>query len=344
MAPLVEHHYYGRRGSPWKPEPLTTDTRCLRRVAGAGRGAVPCGREVKPQLHRPGICTKIRRMLTATTIADLRRLVAGARQEGKRIGFVPTMGCLHEGHLALMREAKKRDDMVVVSIFVNPTQFGPGEDYERYPRDLAQDTRLAEGVGVEVIFAPGVDEMYPPGNATYVEVTGTLVAGLCGPHRPGHFRGVATVVAKLLVVVSPDRAYFGEKDYQQLQVIRRMVTDLALPVEIVPVPTVREADGLAMSSRNRYLSPAERAAAPTLYRALLAAREVVAAGERSGRAITAAARCVLAQAPEFRLQYLELVDAETLSPLDSLDRPAVLAAAAYLGDTRLIDNIRLLPA
>ena len=282
-------------------------------------------------------------MWTATAMGELRERLAAARAAGKSVGLVPTMGYFHEGHLTLMREARKRDDLVVVSLFVNPTQFGRGEDYARYPRDPEGDARAAAGAGVDLLFTPTVTEMYPPGDATGVEVSGPLVSGLCAPHRPGHFRGVATVVAKLCALAAPDRAYFGEKDYQQLQVIKRMAVDLKLPVEVVPVPTVREADGLAMSSRNAYLDPEERAAAPSLYRALAAAREAVARGEREGQGIIRAASEILGAQPQLRLQYLELVDAEQLTPLARLEQPGVLAVAAYLGKTRLIDNMRLEP-
>jgi len=282
-------------------------------------------------------------MQTLCTAAQLRTCLAPVRRAGQSIGLVPTMGCFHQGHLALMREARRQEGVVVVSLFVNPTQFGPQDDLARYPRDPEGDARAAAGVGVDVLFTPSEQEMYGPADSTWVTVTGTLVEGLCGPHRPGHFRGVATVVCKLFGLVQPDRAYFGEKDYQQLQVIRHMTADLKLPIEIVPVPTVREADGLAMSSRNAYLDPQERAAAPILYRALQAARQAVEHRERMGRGIVARASEIIAQEPRLKLQYLELVDADTLAPLPRLDRPGVLAVAAYLGTTRLIDNIRLDP-
>lgn len=280
-------------------------------------------------------------MVTISAVAELRRYLAAARDQGKSVGLVPTMGYFHDGHLDLMRQARAREGVVVVSLFVNPTQFGPGEDFERYPRNPEGDAAAAAGVGVDVLFTPAVEEMYPPGDCTAVEVAGPLVSGLCGAHRPGHFRGVATVVTKLFTIAMPDRAYFGEKDYQQLQVIRRLTADLRLPIEIVPVPTVREADGLAMSSRNAYLTPEQRAAAPTLRRALLAAARTAAEGERDGQGIVATAAEVLHETPALKLQYLELVDAEELTPVAVLDRPAVLAVAAYLGQTRLIDNITI---
>jgi pantoate--beta-alanine ligase len=224
---------------------------------------------------------------------------------------------------------------------VNPTQFPPGEDFERYPRDLTADARLCAEAGVDLVFAPSVDEMYPPGNATVVDVTGTLVEGFCGPFRPGHFQGVATVCARLFNIARADRAYFGQKDYQQLCVIQRMVADLRFPLTIVPVPTVREADGLAMSSRNAYLSPEERAAAPVLYRALQRAEQAYAAGERDTAALLALVTETIASEPPARLQYAEARDADTLEPVARADRPIVIALAAYLGTARLIDNIVL---
>lgn len=254
------------------------------------------------------------------------------------------MGALHEGHLTLMRRARAECGYVVVSIFVNPTQFVAGEDFARYPRDLETDLRTCASAGVDLVFAPSVEEMYPPGDSTWVEVTGLLVEGLCAPHRPGHFRGVTTVCAKLFNIIGPDRAYFGEKDYQQLLVIRQMVRDLKMPLEIVPVPTVRDPDGLALSSRNSYLSPQERQAALALSRGLFAARELAARGEKEAEVLLAAARAVIEAEPRVRLQYLELRDAETLASMARLDRPAVLAVAAFVGQARLIDNVLLRPA
>jgi pantoate--beta-alanine ligase len=275
------------------------------------------------------------------TVAEVRARVAAARATGKTIGFVPTMGALHEGHLTLIRRARAECGYVVVSIFVNPTQFAPGSDFDKYPRDLEGDARKAEAASAELVFAPSVAEIYPPGDSTVVEVTGQLVDCLCGPRRPGHFRGVTTVCARLFNIVGADRAYFGEKDYQQLLVIRRMVRDLHLPVEIVAVPTVREADGLAMSSRNAYLSPEERKAAAALPRGLFAARDRFAAGERDGAALIAAAREVIGSEPLVTLEYLELRDAETLAEVKRVEGRAVLALAAYVGSARLIDNMIL---
>jgi pantoate--beta-alanine ligase len=275
------------------------------------------------------------------TAAEVRERVGAARADGKTIGLVPTMGALHEGHLTLMRRARAECGCVVVSIFVNPTQFVAGEDFARYPRDLESDSKLCGSVGADLIFAPEVSEVYPPGDSTWVEVTGTLVEGMCAPHRPGHFRGVTTVCARLFNIVSPDRAYFGEKDYQQLQVVKRMVRDLKLPLEVVPVPTVREADGLAMSSRNAYLSPEERKAAVSLSRGLSAARDLTAEGEREAAAIIVAARKMIEAEPLVCLQYLELRDAETLETVTRVERPVVLAVAAFAGNARLIDNVVL---
>jgi len=252
------------------------------------------------------------------------------------------MGYLHEGHLALVRRARAENDEVVVSIFVNPLQFGPHEDYERYPRDLARDLRLLEPEGVGLVFAPPVEEMYPPGFATAVEVSGPLAERLEGAARPGHFRGVATVVTRLLNLVQPHRAYFGWKDAQQVLVVRRVVQDLALPVEIVPVPTVREADGLAMSSRNVYLSPEERAAAAALPRALFAALARFQQGERDAEVLRQLVHAALAQTP-VRLEYVSVSDRETFQELARVDRPALLLVAAWVGTTRLIDNVPLDP-
>jgi pantoate--beta-alanine ligase len=262
-----------------------------------------------------------------------------ARARGERIAFVPTMGYLHAGHLALIEEGRRRADRVALSIFVNPIQFGPSEDLARYPRDLPGDLRKAGGAGAEVAFVPEVAAMYPPGFQTYVQVR-ELEQGLCGAQRPGHFVGVATVVLKLFNIVRPHLAIFGEKDFQQLAVLTRMVADLAVPVEIVPLPTVREADGLAMSSRNVYLAPEARARAVALSRGLAAARARRGAGETGAEALLAAARAEILPAVD-RLEYLELRDASSLAPLALVDRPAVMLVAAHLGSTRLIDNTRL---
>jgi pantoate--beta-alanine ligase len=263
-----------------------------------------------------------------------------ARMRGARIGFVPTMGFLHEGHLSLMREARRRADVVIASVFVNPTQFGPNEDLARYPRNFERDCAMMETVPVDAVYAPDTAEMYPPGAQTWVEVT-ELTKGLCGRSRPGHFRGVTTVVAKLFNITKPHLAFFGEKDFQQLRAIQRMVADLNFDVEIVPMPIVREADGLAMSSRNAYLDPQERKQALALSRALMVAREKYLWDARTPADLVAAARAVLEQNEAVRTEYVEAVDAETLEAAASLERPILLAIAARVGNTRLIDNIVL---
>jgi pantoate--beta-alanine ligase len=264
-----------------------------------------------------------------------------ARGRGERVALVPTMGYLHEGHLALVREARRHADLVGVSIFVNPTQFGPNEDLGRYPRDLAGDLAKLAGAGADVTFVPPAAAMYPAGYQSFVQVR-ELEKGLCGDRRPGHFVGVATVVLKLLNIARPHVALFGEKDYQQLMVVRRMVRDLDVPVEIVAVPTLREADGLAMSSRNSYLSAPDRARAAALYRGLSAARTRHAAGERRAPALIEAAAAEIGPAVD-RVDYIEVRDAETLAPVDPVDGPAVVLVAAFVGTTRLIDNVRLGP-
>lgn len=274
-------------------------------------------------------------------IADMRAYLAEAKARGERIGFVPTMGFLHQGHLALIRCAREDDevDRVVVSIFVNPLQFGPREDYRDYPRDLEQDKKLCLDGGTDALFVPAVAEMYPEGFATHVEVTGVTDI-LCGRSRPGHFRGVATVVAKLFNIVQPDCAYFGIKDAQQVVVIRRMAEDLNFPVKIKVHPTVREEDGLAVSSRNIYLSAEERQAATVLYRSLKRAEELVGQGERNGLRLKRFLEEAIGAEPLARLDYAEVVSWPDLKPLDEL-RPGqvLLAVAAYFGRARLIDNL-----
>ena len=265
------------------------------------------------------------------------------RRAGRRIAFVPTMGYLHRGHVKLLEEARTRGDVLVLSIFVNPTQFGPTEDLTRYPRDLEGDLAKAAGAGTDVVYLPEAVDMYPPGYQTYVDVT-ELAQGLCGDRRPGHFRGVATVVAKLFAVVKPHVAIFGEKDYQQLQVIRRMTLDLDLGIKIVGIPTVREPDGLAMSSRNSYLSPDERARAACLHRALEATREAVRGGERDVAALCAGATGIIDAGGPNRIDYVEIRDASTLEPLARVEGPAVMALAVFFGGTRLIDNVVIDPS
>ncbi len=281
-------------------------------------------------------------MRVCHAVAEVRAVLHDRRVRGESIGLVPTMGAFHEGHLSLMRRSRELDDCVVVSLFVNPAQFGPGEDFQRYPRDLDRDLQLAEHVGVDLVFAPTTEEVYPDGFQTHVEVE-RLTQGLCGAFRPGHFRGVVTVCCKLFGIIAPRRAYFGEKDYQQLKVIQRMVADLNLEVEIVPVPTVREPDGLAMSSRNDYLTDAQRAAALALVGSLTEAQKVVQSGERRAEAVLAAIRARFDAEPLARLQYAEIVDPETLAPLETIDGPARALVAAHVGETRLIDNCPIGP-
>jgi len=279
-------------------------------------------------------------MKTVLTKEELRREVAAWRKAGETVGFVPTMGALHEGHLSLVRLAREHADRVVASVFVNPTQFGPGEDFNRYPRQPEKDAGLLAGAGCDLLFLPDVETIYPPGNATFVEPAGAAL-GLEGTCRPGHFRGVATVVCSLLNLVRADVAVFGEKDAQQLAVIRQMVRDLHLPVEIVAAPTIREEDGLAMSSRNAYLSTQERRAAVVLHCALKAAEKAVAGGERHGGAVRALMQEMLNSEPLARIEYAEVVDAESFRPVEVLSGRLVLPLAVRIGGTRLIDNIRL---
>jgi pantoate--beta-alanine ligase len=266
-----------------------------------------------------------------------------ARESGKRRVLVPTMGALHQGHLELVRVAREEADAngeVAVSIFVNALQFEPGADFEKYPRAKARDEELCREAGVDLLFRPTDEEMYAADFSVQVEES-ALSQTLCGKSRPGHFRGVCTVVTKLFHILSPDAAIFGEKDFQQLAIIRRMVRDLNFPIEIIGVPTVREPDGLACSSRNQYLNASERAQAPALRAALLAAAQMAKDGERSASRIIDSARAILARAPLARIDYVELVDAENLRPLDSLRPNSLLALAVFFGKTRLIDNIQL---
>ncbi len=274
------------------------------------------------------------------TIAETRRAVAAARAAGKVVGLVPTMGALHAGHAALIRRAAAECGFVVVSIFVNPTQFGPHEDFARYPRTLPEDRALCEREGANLIFAPDVAEMYPPGHRTSVSVR-ELGDYLCGASRPGHFSGVATIVLKLLNVVQPDRAYFGQKDAQQARIVRQLVRDLDVPTTIVVVPTVREEDGLAMSSRNRYLAPDERRRATVLIDALREVRRRVAEGERDAAALRQVLADRVAATPGATLDYGEIVDADSFQPVERLTGPAVAALAVRFGPTRLIDNLEL---
>ena len=282
-------------------------------------------------------------LLTVRSVSDVRRHLDPLRLQGRVIGLVPTMGALHQGHASLIERARAECDTVVVSIFVNPLQFGPGEDYLRYPRPIEKDLVICREKGTDLVFAPDVSDMFGSSQVTFVEVTG-LDAYLCGAFRPGHFRGVATVVLKLFDIVQPGRAYFGEKDYQQLCIIQRMVQDLNLTVAIVPMPILREPDGLAMSSRNAYLQPAERASATVLYRALAAARERVQSGVRSAEAIKEAGRRVLSGDPSVRPEYFEIVDPRELQPVSEIAGPVRIAGAMWVGKTRLIDNVEAIPA
>lgn len=278
-------------------------------------------------------------MQVLETVAAIRAWRASLTRS---VGFVPTMGYLHDGHLALASRAMSENDDAVVSIFVNPAQFAPGEDFAAYPRDLDRDLALLERQGIDVAFVPSAAEMYPPGFGTSIDV-GDIATRLEGASRSGHFRGVATVVARLLILVRPDRAYFGWKDAQQVLVVRRMVTDLSLPVEIVPVETVREPDGLAMSSRNVYLSPDERRAATALSHGLFAAQEQFEAGERDAARLRAIVEDHLRRERLVQSEYVSLADLDTLQELTTVDRPAVLSLAARVGKTRLIDSMRLIP-
>lgn len=281
-------------------------------------------------------------METINSADQMNALSRELRRAGKRIGLVPTMGALHEGHLSLVRTARARTDVVVVSIFVNPTQFGPHEDFSKYPRNLEQDAKMLAAEKADFIFHPTVDEMYPAGAATWVAVE-ALSEKLDGRSRPGHFRGVTTVVSKLFHVVQPDFAFFGQKDAAQLAIIRKMVRDLKFDIEIVGCPIVREKDGLAMSSRNTYLDSEQRRQALTLYRSLMRVQFLVDSGETRSSELIAAGRQVLGEEPAVRLDYLEMVDPDTLDPLPALTKPTLAAVAAYVGTTRLIDNIVVSP-
>jgi pantoate--beta-alanine ligase len=273
---------------------------------------------------------------------EMARWADAARARGERIALVPTMGFLHDGHMTLMRQGRVRADALVASIFVNPTQFGSNEDLACYPRDFERDLAMLETVPVDVVFAPEASAMYSSDPETWVEVTG-VTRGLCGPFRPGHFRGVTTIVAKLFNIVKPHLAVFGEKDFQQLRAIQRMVTDLNFDLEILPVPIVREKDGLAMSSRNAYLSPEERERALALSLALRAARDRFKCGSCCVEELVAAASRVLRRTPGIEVEYVEAVDARTLAPARSLASPLLIAIAARVGKTRLIDNTVLTP-
>ncbi|HEA83879.1 MAG: pantoate--beta-alanine ligase [Thermodesulfobacterium sp.] len=271
-------------------------------------------------------------------ISKMKEISKNWRREGLKIAFVPTMGFLHEAHLSLVRKAKELGDKTVVSIFVNPLQFGPKEDYKEYPRDTKRDLELLKNEGVDAVFIPEPEEMYPPDFQTYVEVT-RLTTGLCGAFRPGHFKGVTTVVLKLFNIINPDIAVFGEKDYQQLQVIRQMVKDLNMDTEIVAHPTVREEDGLAMSSRNIYLSSDERKSATSLYKALLLAKKLISEGEKDPQKIKKEMEKFIHSFPFTRVQYIEFIDPVNLEPVKEINKPVLCALAVFVGKARLIDNM-----
>jgi pantoate--beta-alanine ligase len=277
-------------------------------------------------------------MEVVETIEKIRTIISKAKSAGKKIGFVPTMGALHEGHFSLIRAAKKQCGFVVVSIFVNPTQFGPGEDIDKYPRPFDADIKACKSLGVDVVFAPSVEQMYPAKNLTWVDVE-KLTESLCGKSRPGHFRGVATVCAKLFNIVQPDIAFFGQKDAQQAVVVQQMVADLNMPLKIVVCPTVREQDGLAMSSRNAYLTAGQRKDAALLYAALQKAEVFIAAGERKSETIVGEMEKILKISKQIKIEYISIVDARTLDGLDEAKGKILIALAVKLGSARLVDNI-----
>jgi pantoate--beta-alanine ligase len=279
-------------------------------------------------------------MQICTTVQEMGFACSAAKHGDQRLGFVPTMGALHEGHLSLVRTAKAQCDAVAASIFVNPTQFGPNEDFAKYPRSFERDCEILEREAVDLLFAPAVEEMYPQGMTTWVTVEG-LSDKLCGKARPGHFRGVTTVVAKLFQIVQPDAAFFGQKDAAQLAIIRRMVRDLNFAVEIVACPVVREPDGLAMSSRNAYLDPQQRRAAPVLYRSLMKIQEVFKRGEHRADKLIDSGKQTITEEHSVRLDYLEIVDPDTLDHADEISKTTLVAIGGYLGSTRLIDNIHV---
>lgn len=272
-----------------------------------------------------------------TTVAEMKERVRAWKAEGLSIGLTPTMGALHEGHMSLMEAARKNCDKVVASVFVNPLQFGPDEDYENYPRDLERDAAIAESKGVDVVFHPSVEEMYPENYNTYV-VMETLTDTLCGASRPGHFRGVCTVVNKLFNIVQPDKAFFGQKDAQQLAIIMRMVSDLNMNLEVIGCPIVREDDGLAKSSRNTYLSDEERTAALCLSRAIFKAQEMIEAGERDSATIARVVTNTIEEEPLAKIDYVEVVNLGNMQPVETLPESGLVAIAVYIGSTRLIDN------
>lgn len=278
-------------------------------------------------------------MKIINTIDEIRDIVKSKKSGGKSIGLVPTMGFLHKGHISLMERARKENDYVVVSIFVNPTQFGPGEDFESYPRDIKKDSKACEEAGVDFIFAPEVSEVYREGFNTFVEVEGDITKGLCGKSRPGHFKGVTTIVSKLFNIIPANRAYFGLKDAQQVAVIKQMVRDLNFDIEIIPCPIVREADGLAMSSRNTYLNKLERKAALVLSKSLFKAKERIEEGEKDANRIKEFIKENINSEPLAKIDYVEVVNGDSLKPIESIEGSVLIAIAVRIGPARLIDNI-----
>lgn len=276
-------------------------------------------------------------MTTIESIREVREMTESWRKQGLSIGFVPTMGYLHDGHASLINKARRENDKVVVSIFVNPTQFGPNEDFEKYPKNLERDREICETAGVDLVFTPSVAEMFPLKNLAFVDIS-ELGEGLCGAKRPGHFRGVCTIVSKLFNIIKPDRAYFGEKDGQQLAIIRRMTEDLSFNIQIVPSPTVRDRDGLALSSRNAYLSEEERRAARVIPDCLNMAHEALTDGVRDAAVIKNIISGKISAEPLASIDYIEVVDASLLKPIDRIDKPVIVAVAVFIGATRLIDN------
>ncbi|WP_202709214.1 pantoate--beta-alanine ligase [Sporosalibacterium faouarense] len=280
-------------------------------------------------------------MKILNTVDDIREEIKAARKVNKSVGLIPTMGFLHEGHLSLIKNARKENDIVVVSIFVNPTQFGPNEDLESYPRDLDRDRKLVEEAECDLLFVPEVDEMYPSGYKTYVEVEGNITKRLCGESRKGHFKGVTSVVSKLFNIVSPDRAYFGQKDAQQVAVIEQMVRDLNFDIEIIPCPIVREEDGLALSSRNIYLKPMEREDATILSKSLFKAKEMIENGEKDAKIIKDFVTYNIMTVEYAKIDYVEVVSARTLEEIRTIEGDVLIAVAVKIGEPRLIDNIRM---
>lgn len=280
-------------------------------------------------------------MIIVETISKVKEIIKEKKRKGLKIGFVPTMGCLHEGHISLIKKAQQLSDYVVVSIFVNPTQFGPNEDYDKYPRTFDKDKLMCQIHGVSMIFHPTVQEMYPEGFSTFVEVTGQITNVLCGAKREGHFKGVATVVSKLFNIIEPDIAVFGQKDAQQVFIIKKMVTELNFPLEIVVSETVREKDGLAMSSRNNYLSKEERAVAPLIKKGLDEAEKAFKKGVVDAETLKKIVAETIKSSPLFKIDYVEIVDTETFFPVEKVSGTSLLAVATFLGETRLIDNVLL---